>query len=84
MFKGKGHNEILKLNKMCDIDFTQEKYNDIDSDAKGLLVKMLEKDPEIRLTAEQCLHHAFFFNEEPPVKHEFHSNFNYVSIEKSK
>lgn len=37
LFTGSGHQEILKLNKICEINYLHKKYEAIDQDAKDLL-----------------------------------------------
>lgn len=52
MFQGQGQREIMERNKKCEIDFGDQRYNDIGSDALNLLTKMLEKDPNVRPSAQ--------------------------------
>lgn len=54
---------MINENKACAIDFSQEKYETIPRKAKHLLVKMLERDPNKRISAAEALKHQFF-NEE--------------------
>lgn len=63
LFPGKGHTDILKQNKKCEINFNHKKYDIIDRDAKDLLFKMIDKDPISRITAEESLKHDYFLNE---------------------
>lgn len=71
VFEGKKYNEILTQNRACDFTFNKELYSKIPSNALDLLVKMLERDPKRRLSAEAALNHSFFSNEmdiEVPLK----------------
>lgn len=58
-FEGKSFKEILHKNKMCKIDFKHPKLkrNPV---ALDLLVKMLEIDPVVRISAKAALSHPFF------------------------
>lgn len=64
VFAGKGHVDILKLNKKCEINHAHKKYDMIDPEAKDLLFKLIEKEPNARLSAAEALHHPFFANQE--------------------
>ena len=63
LFVGKGHHELLRLNKVCEINQSHSRYNRLEKDQKDLLFKMVEVDPHVRLTADQCLHSAYFISE---------------------
>jgi len=41
----------LAQNRACNFDFSKEEYTQIDSQAFDLLKKMLEINPELRITA---------------------------------
>ncbi|KAM3143589.1 hypothetical protein pb186bvf_004351 [Paramecium bursaria] len=74
LFNGHGHVEILRQNKQCIIEPNHKRYSKIDSDAKDLLFKMLEKDPSLRINAMQCLDHPYFYADEAPPLVKQHSS----------
>lgn len=57
----------MRKNKECAMNLEDAKYGSIDGDARDLLFKMLQKEPGKRWSAEECLNHEFFYNEEAPV-----------------
>ena len=44
-------NEILNANKTCEVQYPEKYWEKISDKAKDLVGKMLEKDPEKRITA---------------------------------
>lgn len=60
MFPGKKFNEVLKKNKLCEIDLEKKEYENLSMEAKDLLRHMLEKDPSQRISAQEALQHAYF------------------------
>lgn len=64
-FDGKSFKEILQKNKNCKIDFKNPKLRK-NKAALDLLQRMLETDPERRLTAKEALAHKFFTDVEDP------------------
>ncbi|EGR30511.1 protein kinase domain protein [Ichthyophthirius multifiliis] len=61
LFYGKNLNEVLNLNKRCEIqlDF-QEVYNNGNKQSLDLLNKMLQKNPNDRILIEDILNHEYF------------------------
>lgn len=60
IFEGKKYNEILTQNRACEFDFEKEMYSKITPIVKDLLIKMLEKNPYKRITADAALNHPYF------------------------
>jgi len=58
-FDGKSFKEILQKNKNCHIDFEHFKLKS-DPNARDLLIRMLEKNPDCRISAKDALRHRFF------------------------
>lgn len=61
-------NTILNKNKECKIDFKSKKYDAIASDGIDLLSKLLEKNPEKRITPAEALNHPFLVKDRPIFK----------------
>jgi len=53
----------LAQNRACNFDFSKEEYSNIDSQAFDLLKKMLEVNPQSRITAQQAVNHPFLSGE---------------------
>ncbi|EGR32072.1 protein kinase domain protein [Ichthyophthirius multifiliis] len=68
LFIGKKFNEVLKLNKECNINFLDKSFQDLPFDTLDLLQKMLEKNPSNRISAEDALKHSYFKNEKEKRK----------------
>ena len=64
LFDGSDEREVIKKNKDCQIDFDFTDQQRLNEEMKDLLRKMLNKDPELRPSAEDLLAHEFF----KPVK----------------
>lgn len=85
-FDGKSFKEILQKNKQCKIDFKNPKLRK-NKAALDLLQRMLENDPEKRISAKEALGHKFFtdfedstmvIEQEPPFENnmkEFADNY---------
>lgn len=60
VFPGKKFNEVLKKNKICEIDLEKKEYDNLSMSAKDLLRRMLEKEPLKRISAVEALQHPYF------------------------
>ena len=60
VFRGCHANEILLKNKKCEIEFPPKYWEKISKEAQDLVKKLLEKDPEKRVTAAEALSHSWF------------------------
>ncbi|CAD8185544.1 unnamed protein product [Paramecium pentaurelia] len=60
VFPGTGFAYVLAQNKKCQIDFTLLQLRKLPSDVIILLKQMLQKDPILRPTAQECLKFPFF------------------------
>ncbi|CAD8128619.1 unnamed protein product [Paramecium sonneborni] len=58
-FPGKSYATVVKQNREANIDFSIKQLQNAPNPAIDLLRKMLEKDPQKRITANQCLMHPF-------------------------
>jgi serine/threonine protein kinase len=58
-FEGKSFKEILEKNKKCKIDFLHPKLHK-NKYATDLLKRMLEENPDKRLSAKEALNHEYF------------------------
>ena len=62
-FKESEKEELFSKIKNSEIDFTSEKFNLFSDSCKDLLSKLLEKDLNKRIKAQECLEHPFFAGE---------------------
>ena len=76
-FAGTSADEVAKLNKECKLDFESERLKGVSPAARGLLQKMLEKDPNKRISVKEALNHEFFL----PVALELEGKF--VNLEEN-
>ncbi|CAK89787.1 unnamed protein product (macronuclear) [Paramecium tetraurelia] len=83
LFVGNGHQEILRMNKEFQVDFSKPKYQQLDYDAKDLLFKMTAHNFLQRYTSEQCLQHPFFQNNGKQQSQQKTTQFNTSQIEES-
>jgi len=58
-FDGKSFKEILQKNKNCQVDFDHFKLRN-DSSARDLIIKMMDRNPDTRISAKEALQHKFF------------------------
>lgn len=58
-FAGENDIETLKNVKACDWDFDEEAFTNVSQEGKDFIKKLLLKNKEKRLTAEECLRHAW-------------------------
>ncbi len=66
-FKPTPELNMLKVNKICDIDFSIPAKTGIGKEALSLLFKMLEKDPSKRISAKEALDHPYIKSTKPVV-----------------
>lgn len=59
-FEGDDSTEIFRNVLKQELKFDPEHWRDISNDAKHLISLMLDKNPQTRITAEQCLQHNWF------------------------
>ncbi len=66
-FSGETSSEVLGKVTRAPVCFPEKNWHGISNEAKDLITKMLEKNPQARLTAKQCLEHRWFkmFDSEP-------------------
>ena len=60
LFPGKKFNDVLRKNKACKFNIDSETYDNVDPLARNLLKKLLEVDPNKRITASQALLDPYF------------------------
>lgn len=61
-FEGDNNTQIFKNIMGQKLAFDPKEWSSISEQAKDLLSKMLNRVPEERLTAQECLEHPFFAN----------------------
>jgi serine/threonine protein kinase len=59
-FPGKTYNEVLAQNRASNFTFEGDEYKKLDPDTLNLLVRMLKKSPQERITASEALAHPYF------------------------
>jgi serine/threonine protein kinase len=67
VFRGYNINEILLKNKKCEVEYPQKYWDKISDKAKDLVSRMLEKDPNARISAEEALEHPWFTQDEQEI-----------------
>jgi serine/threonine protein kinase len=63
LFNGKTYQEVLSKNMACNLVFPDILWNNVSSLARSLVQSMLEKDPNKRYSALDCLNHEWIKNE---------------------
>jgi len=51
---------VLAANKKCELDFPEKYWSTISFEARDLVMKLLKKDPNERISASQALLHPWF------------------------
>ena len=69
-FEGDNNKEIFRNVMKQDLTFDPADWNRISSQAKDLVKKMLNKDPETRITANACLEHPWFAQQDVEHAHD--------------
>ena len=59
-FAAKDVEEIIEKNRICEISYPKELWKDVSPKALDLVIKMTEQDQYKRITAKECLQHAWF------------------------
>ena len=67
-FNGENDDEIYENIKMCKVDFNDEEWDNISSDAKDLIKKLLIKDTNKRYSAKKALNHPWIVKNKNQVK----------------
>lgn len=60
IFPGKTYNDVLNQNRNCDFNLDHFTYKALPFQAQDLLRRMLDKNPDSRITAEFALSHPYF------------------------
>ena len=53
--------KVIAMNKECDIKFTSRQFKNYSENCMDLLTRMLEKDPDKRISSKEALQHKYFF-----------------------
>ena len=62
-FDGKSFKEILQKNKNCQVDFDHFRLRN-DPSARDLIIRMMDRNPDTRISAKEALQHSFFIDME--------------------
>ncbi|KAK7065507.1 Immunoglobulin like [Halocaridina rubra] len=65
-FAGENDIETLKNVKACDWDFDEEAFKNVSNEAKDFIRRLLIKNKEKRMTAHECLRHAWLRGDYSP------------------
>ena len=63
---GKRYNEVLAQNRACNFNLDSDEYKRLEPEAHNLLVKMLKKSPQERISAAEALKHPYFSSMDEP------------------
>eukprot|EP00531_Pseudo-nitzschia_arenysensis_P000607 CAMPEP_0116127310 /NCGR_PEP_ID=MMETSP0329-20121206/6776_1 /TAXON_ID=697910 /ORGANISM="Pseudo-nitzschia arenysensis, Strain B593" /LENGTH=1054 /DNA_ID=CAMNT_0003621409 /DNA_START=137 /DNA_END=3301 /DNA_ORIENTATION=+ len=58
-FYGESEKELIKSNKMANVDFPESEWSKISPEGKDMVVQMLKADPKERITADDALKHPW-------------------------
>lgn len=59
-FNGSSYKEIILNVRNSELRFVEEDWVNVSNDAQDLIIKILNKDPSQRMTAEEVLKHPWF------------------------
>ncbi|KRX04384.1 Protein kinase-like domain [Pseudocohnilembus persalinus] len=59
LFMGANTKETILLNKKCEIDYNSPEFKEMPSEVLDLIKKMLEIDPEKRITPQEAMEHPW-------------------------
>ncbi|TNV87236.1 hypothetical protein FGO68_gene17205 [Halteria grandinella] len=74
LFNGASYQEIMELNKMCNLSHLDRDTQFCSNEARDLMKKLLNKDMSKRPTAIQALSHPWFINEKLPLENSMQIN----------
>ncbi|CAG9322751.1 unnamed protein product [Blepharisma stoltei] len=63
-FYGRNVQEVLLNNRDCNINFYEKHWKNISVEAMNMVVKLTEKDPNLRYSASEALAHPWFLKKE--------------------
>ncbi|CAD8051241.1 unnamed protein product [Paramecium sonneborni] len=75
-FPGKSYNDVLAKNRKSEISFEGALFENVPQQAYDLLRKMLEIEPNKRITAQQALEHSYFSRRLKQVEENEETTFN--------
>ena len=73
-FYGETEKELIKANKNAELEFPESEWGKISSEARDLVYRMLETDPEERITAKDALEHPWIVQLEQDQKYNTKNN----------
>lgn len=79
LFPGKSYNEVLRQNRNCEYTISGGIYKSLHKETRDLLSKMLEKNPQKRITVEDALKHPYFQGSSAPKQSTIVSSNNDLS-----
>lgn len=77
VFKGADVQAVLASNKLCEFDFPEKYWSTISFEARDLVTKLLNKDPNERISASQALSHQWFTKDLQDYNSQTRRNFTY-------